>query len=96
MGKRKPSAPGKLAVAIGYSQEDPAPQMLASGKGREAEHIIAVAREAGVAVVEEPALAAMLDTWAGDPHTKPGDYIPFWCWEAAAAILAFVTKKGQW
>ena len=81
MGKRK------LASAIGYEPGDPAPVLLASGKGREAERIIAIAQQAGVEVVEDAALAALLDTSA-----KPGDFIPPWCWEAAAKILAFVTK----
>ena len=84
MGKRK------LASAIGYSPEDPAPQLLASGRGREAERIISTARQAGIAVVEDPALALMLDT-----GLKPGDFIPSWCWEAAARILVFVTREGH-
>ena len=77
----------KLAAAIEYSPGDPAPALLASGRGREAERIIAIAREAGIEVVEDASLAALLDTSA-----KPGDFIPPWCWEAAAKILAFVTK----
>jgi flagellar biosynthesis protein len=81
MGKRK------LASAIGYSPKDPAPVLLASGRGREAEYIIAIAERAGITVVEDTALAALLDSSA-----KPGDFIPPWCWEAAAKILAFVTK----
>ena len=92
MGKRK------LATAIGYTPEDPAPQLLASGRGREAERIISIAREAGVAVVEDTALAIVLDSWAGGRNglrVKPGDFIPPWCWEAAAKILVFVTKEGQ-
>jgi len=80
----------KLASAIGYKTGDFAPSLLASGRGREAEQIIAVAQEAGVAVVEDAALAALLDTSA-----KPGDFIPPWCWEAAAKILAFVIKTDK-
>jgi flagellar biosynthesis protein len=80
----------KLASAIGYTPEDPAPVLLASGRGMEADAIIAIAEQAGIAVVEDAALAALLDTSA-----KPGDFIPPWCWEAAAKILVFVTKaKG--
>jgi len=75
----------KLASAIGYNDGDFAPLLLASGRGREAEEIIAVAQSAGVEIVEDAALAALLDTSA-----KPGDFIPPWCWEAAAKILAFV------
>jgi flagellar biosynthesis protein len=50
--------------------------------------ILAIAREAGIEIVEDPALAALLE--AG---TKIGDYIPPWCWEAVAKILAFVQAR---
>jgi flagellar biosynthesis protein len=78
----------KIASAIGYSPEDAAPRLLASGRGKTAERIIAIAEEAGVAVVEESALATMLD--AG---VQPGGLIPVWCWEATAKILAFVRTE---
>jgi flagellar biosynthesis protein len=64
----------KLASAIGYTPGDPAPQVLALGRGREAEYIIAVAQRAGITVVEDSALAALLDT-----GVAPGDFIPPWC-----------------
>ena len=81
----------KIASAIGYSTEDTAltkeaaPRLLASGRGRTAERIIALAHEQGVAVIEDPALAVLLDS-----SVKIGDIIPQWCWEATAKILAFV------
>jgi len=77
----------KTASAIGYTHGDPAPTLLASGRGREAQRIIAIAREAGIEVVEDAPLAALLDT-----SVSPGDFIPPWCWEAVAKILAFVTR----
>jgi len=80
----------KLASALRYLPEDPAPAVLVSGRDREAEYIIAVAQQAGVAVVEDAALAALLDSSA-----KPGDFIPPWCWEAAAKILVFVSKASS-
>jgi flagellar biosynthesis protein len=80
----------KIASAIGYSKGDPAPVVLAQGKGREAEQIISIAQEAGIAVIEDEALAVLLDSSA-----KTGDFIPHWCWEAAARILAFVLKQGS-
>ena len=89
MGKRK------LASAIAYSPEDPAPKLLASGRGREAERIVSLAQEAGITVVEDTALAALLDSWAGGLRVRQDDFIPPWCWEAAAKILAFVTKEGH-
>jgi flagellar biosynthesis protein len=81
MGKRK------KAAAIAYTSPQPAPLLVAAGRDREAEQILALAREAGIAIVEDPALAAMLEA------AKPGDYIPPWCWEATAKILAFVFAR---
>jgi flagellar biosynthesis protein len=78
----------KKASAIAYNPEMSAPRILAAGRGREAERIIAIAREAGVAVLEAPELEALLD--AG----KTGDYIPEWCWEAVAKILAWVIDQN--
>ena len=80
----------KIASAVGYSPGDTAPVLLASGRGREAERIIEIAKESGVAVVEDSALAAILDTSA-----KPGDLIPSWCWEATAKVLAFVINTDK-
>ncbi|GHV94219.1 hypothetical protein AGMMS50293_05390 [Spirochaetia bacterium] len=84
MGKRR------IAAAIGYGPEDAAPRLLASGRDRAAERIIALAEEAGVTVIEEPALAVLLDS-----GVQVGDIIPVWCWEATARILAFVLKKDR-
>ena len=75
----------KTASAIGYSAEDAAPRVLAIGRGQTAERIVALARDAGVAVIEDPALAILLDS-----SVRTGDIIPVWCWEATAKILAFV------
>ena len=63
---------------------------MAKGRGREAEQITALAREAGIEIVENAALAVLLD--AG---VKPGKFIPEWCWEALAKILAFVLSKEE-
>jgi type III secretion system FlhB-like substrate exporter len=81
---------GKIASAIGYDPHDPAPRLLVSGRGGEAERIIVLAQKAGIPVVEDSALAALLDG-----GVKPGDMIPMWCWEAAAKILAFVLSKEK-
>ena len=77
----------KIASAIGYKKNDPAPVLIASGRGEQAERIIAIAEEAGVSIMEDAALAALLDVSA-----KPGDFIPPELWEAAAKVLAFVTR----
>jgi flagellar biosynthesis protein len=81
---------GKIASAIAYTQGTEAPRLVASGRGREADRIIAVAEQSGVTVVEDPSLAALLDT-----GIKIGDTIPVWCWEATAKILAFVLTKDK-
>ncbi|GHV87051.1 hypothetical protein AGMMS50255_3470 [Spirochaetia bacterium] len=87
----------KIASAIGYKSEDPAPRLLAAGRDREAERIIALARDAGIEIVEDPPLAALLDAARGERIAgfKTGDIIPVWCWEAAAKILAFVLAKDK-
>jgi flagellar biosynthesis protein len=79
----------KKAAALGYIPEEGIPRILASGRGREAERIIALAETAGITIVEDGALAALLDA------VEPGDFIPPWCWEAAAKILAFVISKEK-
>ena len=80
----------KKASAIVYNSEEGVPRLLAKGRGREAEKIIALAKEAGIEIVEDTALTALLD--AG---VDPGDFIPPWCWEAMAKILAFVFSKEE-
>ena len=80
----------KKAQALVYNREEGVPRLLAKGRGRGAEQIITLAREAGVEIVEDTALAALLD--AG---VNPGDFIPTWCWEEVAKILAFVLSKEK-
>ena len=80
----------KKASAIAYNDEDGIPRLLAKGRDRDAEKIIALAKEAGIEIVEDSSLAALLD--AG---VKPGDFVPPWCWEAVAKILAFVFSKEK-
>jgi flagellar biosynthesis protein len=82
----------RFASAIGYDPVDAGPRLLAQGRGFGAERIISLAREAGIEVVEDSSLAALLD--AGG---RVGDILPVWCWEAAAKIIAFVRAgpEGQ-
>ena len=80
----------KKAVALGYNPQDGLPRLLAKGRGWEAERIIRIAREAGIEIVEDFALASLLE--AG---VKPGDWLPPWCWEAVAKILVFVLSKEK-
>jgi len=48
------------AVALQYTEDLPAPIVLASGRGRLAEAIERIARESGVTVVQDAALADSL------------------------------------
>ena len=80
----------KKAQAIAYNEKERIPRLLAKGRGREAERILALARKAGIEIVEDCSLAALLD--AG---VKPGDFVTPWCWEAVAKILAFVLSKEE-
>jgi flagellar biosynthesis protein len=81
---------GKTASALSYTEGEIAPRLVASGRGKEAERIISLARDAGIEIVEDPALAALLDT-----RIRAGDFIPVWCWEAAAKILALVLAEDK-
>ena len=78
------------AVALGYNPEVGLPRLMAKGRGREAERIIRIAREAGIEIVEDSTLASLLEG-----GVKPGDWLPPWCWEAVAKILAFVLSKEK-
>lgn len=77
----------KKAAAIAYTPGDPAPLLLAAGAGGEALLILEAARKAGITIMEDAGLASLLQA------VRPGDYIPFWCWDAAAKILAFVLAR---
>jgi len=80
----------KKASALVYNRKEGVPRLIAKGRNREAERIIALARAAGIEIVEDTALAALLDT-----GVKTGDFIPPWCWEAVARILAFILSKEE-
>ncbi|MDR2517504.1 MAG: EscU/YscU/HrcU family type III secretion system export apparatus switch protein [Spirochaetaceae bacterium] len=90
MKKRREETVHRYAAALAYRAEDPAPRVLAAGTGGAAERIVTAAREAGVAIVEDAPLAALLAAPA-----RSGDYVPAACWEAVAKILAFVWKNEE-
>ncbi len=63
--------PRRQATALQYNMGDRAPEVVATGQGYVAEQIIAAAREAGVPIREDPALAkalAALDLGAEVPE----------------------------
>jgi flagellar biosynthesis protein len=83
MKKEKP----KQAAALRYDRaKDSAPRVVAKGRGQVAENIIAVARERGVPLHEDPNLAETLN--ALDLETE----IPPELYRAVAEVLAFIYR----
>jgi flagellar biosynthesis protein len=73
----------KTATALSYELGDNAPQVLATGSGYVAEQMIAAAREAGVPVRSDPALAKALAA------LDLGDHVPEALYRAVAETLAW-------
>jgi flagellar biosynthetic protein FlhB len=88
--------PTHIAIAIKYDPSiAPAPIVLAIGQRKIAERIKAIAKEAGVPMIENKPLArALLKT------AKVGTLIPYDLYMAVAEILAFVLRtratRGSW
>lgn len=81
--KKKP----KIAVALRYkNNQDKAPVVTASGQGRMAEKIIALARENKIPVEENAPLAEALR------KLTPGQEIPEELYEAVAILLAYIME----
>jgi flagellar biosynthesis protein len=80
----------RRAVALGYDPEkDEAPRVLATGGGAVAERILALAKENGIPIQEDPVLVAAL---AGlDLETA----IPPELYAVVAEVLAFVYRVQQ-
>jgi flagellar biosynthesis protein len=74
------------ATALHYEPGGRAPQVTATGSGLVAERIIAAAREAGVPVREDPALAEALS------KLELGTDVPEELWRAAAEALAWAYR----
>jgi flagellar biosynthesis protein len=78
------AASADKAVALRYSEELPAPIILASGRGHLAEAIMRIARENGVTLVADPGLTESLIQL--DVNTL----IPESLYEVIAALLVYV------
>lgn len=81
--------PTHYAVALKYSAEFAAPQVVAKGMDLVAKKIRETAREHGVAVVPDPPLARSLHA-----SVEVGDHIPEELYEAVAQVLAFVYRTA--
>lgn len=77
------------AVALSYDkQEDPAPRIVASGKGAVAEQILALAFASGVKVREDADLVEVLGKMELD------SFIPLEAFAAVAEILSYVYRAN--
>lgn len=75
----------KYATALKYNPgETRAPEVVAVGKGTVAEQIVAIARETGVPIHEDPGLAYTLSS------LEIGQEIPVELYQAVAEVLAFI------
>lgn len=81
----EPEQPEKRrrATALSYEQGEHAPRVTATGVGLIADRILAAAREAGVPVRHDPALAEALGA------LDLGDDVPPALWTAVAEALAW-------
>jgi flagellar biosynthesis protein len=85
-----PKPERRKAVALRYEAErDSAPQVVATGQGELAERIVALAREHGVHVQEDPDLVRLL------AKLDLGAEIPESLYRAVAEVLAFVYRLGK-
>jgi flagellar biosynthesis protein len=78
--------PKRRAVALSYESGQTAPRVTATGSGLVAERILAAAREAGVPVRTDAALAQALGA------LELGDDVPPALWTAVAETLAWAYK----
>lgn len=81
--------PQTRAIALAYQQGDPAPRVVAKGRGVTAEAIIEKARAAGVHVHESPELVGLLMQLDLDAR------IPESLYTAVAELLAWIYRLEQ-
>ncbi len=80
--------PTRLAVALKYEDDDPAPRVVAKGANKLAARIRAEARRNGVLVIEDKPLARALYR-----RIRIGHFIPANLFEAVAAVLAVAYRR---
>lgn len=81
--------PPKVAIALKYERESgTAPRVVATGKDKIAEQIIALAEEHGVEIRQDKPLADILSTLDVD------SLIPFEAYASVAEILSYIYRKN--
>ena len=87
---RNPADTRRAAVALKYDvATDNAPKVIAKGRGLVAEKIMALAREQGIPMREDPDLIQMLTQIDLDQEIPPSLY------KVVAELLAFVYRLNQ-
>jgi flagellar biosynthesis protein len=76
-----------LAVALKYEKPS-APRVIASGRGEIGSKIVAVARQNGIPIEENPGLAAALS------QVEIGEEIPVELYRAVAEVLTFILRTS--
>jgi flagellar biosynthesis protein len=89
MDDQKNKKPDKTAIALSYNPADPAPKVIATGKGYLAERIIERAKEQNIPLHKDDALANSLSKLA------LGSYIPPELYEIVSEILVFVGNMDE-
>jgi flagellar biosynthetic protein FlhB len=82
--------PTHLAVALLYDRGEPAPQVVAKGRGLLAARIVSVAHEARVPVIQNIPLAQALFK-----ACRIGDFVPVKLYQAVAEVLAAVYRASR-
>lgn len=79
----------KIAVALKYERDKAhAPRVVATGKEKIADQIIALAQEHGIEIRQDKELASILSTLEID------SLIPFEAYASVAEILSYVYRKN--
>jgi len=85
-----PAEPRRTAVALKYdAATDSAPKVIAKGRGLVAEKIMALAREQGIPMREDPDLVQLL------AQIDLAQEIPPTLYKVVAEVLAFVYRLNQ-
>ncbi|MFC1587542.1 EscU/YscU/HrcU family type III secretion system export apparatus switch protein [Planctomycetota bacterium] len=80
----------QLVVALKYDvEEDPAPAIVAKGRGEVARRILDLARQHNIPIEEDHALADALG------QLDLGDFIPEEMFPAVAEVLAFIFRMEK-
>ncbi|MBN2403161.1 MAG: EscU/YscU/HrcU family type III secretion system export apparatus switch protein [Spirochaetes bacterium] len=79
----------KKGIAVGYSFDEPAPEILAVAKGFLVDRMLAIAKENNITVYKDSDLAEILS------YMTPGEHIPDNRFRIMSEILAYCYKINE-